>query len=42
LSGSIGCGPLAGGPMKVYVTQAVDADRKTSRIVAVEFLPKEK
>lgn len=42
LSGSIGCGPLAGGPKKVYVTQAIGADRQTSRIVAVEFLPKEK
>jgi hypothetical protein len=42
LTGSIGCGPLLGGPKKVYVTQAISADRKTSRIVAVEFLPKEK
>jgi hypothetical protein len=42
LSGSIGCGALLGGPMKVYVTQAVSADRKTARVVAVEFLPKEK
>jgi hypothetical protein len=40
--GSIGCGPLLGGPKKVYVTQAISADRKTSRVVAVEFLPKEK
>jgi tetratricopeptide (TPR) repeat protein len=42
LRGSIGCGPLLGGPMKVYVTHATDADRKTSRVVAVEFLPREK
>jgi hypothetical protein len=42
LTGSIGCGPLAGGAKKVYVTQAISADRKTSRVVAVEFLPKEK
>jgi tetratricopeptide (TPR) repeat protein len=42
LTGSIGCGTLLGGPMKVYVTQALSADRKTSRVVAVEFLPKEK
>ena len=42
LRGSIGCGALLGGPMKVYVTQAVSADRKTSRVVAVEFLPNEK
>jgi hypothetical protein len=42
LSGSIGCGPLLGGPKKVYVTQEISADRKTSRVVAVEFLPKEK
>ena len=42
LTGSIGCGPLLGGPMKVYVTHATDADRKTSRVVAVEFLPKPK
>ena len=42
LSGSIGCGPLLGGPKKVYVTQAISADRKASRVVAVEFLPKEK
>jgi len=42
LSGSIGCGPLLGGPKKVYVTQEISAGRKTSRVVAVEFLPKEK
>ena len=42
LRGSIGCGPLLGGPKRVYVTQAISADRKTSRVVAVEFLPKEK
>ena len=42
LRGSIGCGPLLGGPMKVYVTRAAGADRKTSRVVAVEFLPKPK
>jgi hypothetical protein len=42
LRGAIGCGPLLGGPMKVYVTHATGADRKTSRVVAVEFLPKEK
>jgi hypothetical protein len=42
LSGSIGCGPLLGGPKRVYVTQEISADRKTSRVVAVEFLPREK
>jgi tetratricopeptide (TPR) repeat protein len=40
LKGSIGCGPLLGGPMKVYVTHATSPDRKASRVVAVEFLPK--
>ena len=40
LKGSIGCGPVVGGPMKVYVTHATSADRKTSRVVAVEFLPR--
>jgi hypothetical protein len=40
--GAINCGPLLGGPKRVYVTQAISADRKTSRVVAVEFLPKEK
>jgi tetratricopeptide (TPR) repeat protein len=42
LRGSIGCGPLLGGRKKVYLTRAIGADRKTSRVVAVEFLPKEK
>ncbi len=42
LRGSIGCGPLLGGPKKVYVTRAISPDRKTSRVIAVEFLPREK
>jgi hypothetical protein len=39
LSGSIACGALKE-PLAVYVTHAFGADGKTSRVVAVEFLPK--
>ena len=39
LTGAIGCGELKQ-PLPVYVTRAVSADRKSSKVVAVEFLPK--
>jgi hypothetical protein len=39
LTGEVACGALKQ-PLAVYVTHAVAADRKTSLVVAVEFLPK--
>jgi hypothetical protein len=39
LSGAVTCGPLKQ-PLPVYVTRAFSADRKSSRVVAVEFHPK--
>lgn len=39
LTGSVVCGALKQA-LPVYVTYAISGDRKTSRVVAVEFLPK--
>ena len=39
LTGAIGCGALKQA-LPVYVTHAVSADRKSSKVIAVEFLPK--
>jgi hypothetical protein len=39
LTGAVGCGPLKQA-LPVYVTRSLSADRKSSSVVAVEFLPK--
>jgi hypothetical protein len=39
LTGAIGCGALKQA-LPVYVTRAFSADRKSSWVVAVEFLPR--
>ena len=40
LTGAVGCGALKQA-LPVYVTRSFSADRKSSRVVAVEFLPKQ-